>query len=247
MALPYIVHPSPNYDARPDGVEVDMLVLHYTGMPSGEEALVRMCDPEAKVSAHYMVEEDGRVFQLVDEAERAWHAGVSCWQGQEGVNACSIGIEIVNPGHEFGYRPFPKAQMEAVIALCKDICSRHKVPPQRVVAHSDVAPERKEDPGELFDWKRLAEAGVGLWPGDSGHIVGEATEPTEDHAAISVKNLQSRLKKFGYPIEVTGYYDPLTRAVVTAFQRRFRPDYLNGVWDQDCATRLESLIGQSKI
>ena len=155
--------PSPNHDSR-DGHAIDMLVLHYTGMASAPQALERLCDRDAKVSAHYVVGEDGEIFSLVDEENRAWHAGVSAWRGHTNINQRSIGIEIVNPGHEFGYRAFPKAQMQAVTALCKDIVSRHAIPARNVVAHSDVAPSRKEDPGELFDWKGLAEQGIGLWP-----------------------------------------------------------------------------------
>ena len=155
--------PSPNFDRR-GGVPVSILVLHYTGMQSGAEALARLCDSASKVSAHYVVEEDGGVYALVAEEHRAWHAGVSSWHGETRVNAASIGIEIVNPGHEFGYRPFPRVQVEAVIALCRDILSRHEIPARNVVGHSDVAPMRKEDPGELFPWAWLAAQGVGLWP-----------------------------------------------------------------------------------
>ena len=156
-----IAAPSPNFDART--APPDMLVLHYTGMPTGEEALARLRDPEAKVSAHYVVEEDGRVFALVPEERRAWHAGRSFWKGQTDINGASIGLEIVNPGHEFGYRPFPDAQIAAVMALVADVRSRWMVPDVNIVGHSDVAPDRKDDPGELFPWKRLAEAGHGLW------------------------------------------------------------------------------------
>ncbi len=152
--------PSPNFDER-GGVPVSILVMHYTGMKSGAEALARMCDDEAKVSAHYMIEEDGRIFQLVDESKRAWHAGVSSWDGITDVNAHSIGIELVNPGHEWGYRAFPEAQMLSLIALSKDILERHPIPPKNVVGHEHVAPERKQDPGELFDWEWLKREGVG--------------------------------------------------------------------------------------
>ena len=153
--------PSPNFDAR-RGLP-DMLVLHYTGMQTGEAALARLRDPDAKVSAHYLVEEDGRIFALVPEERRAWHAGRGVWQGETDINAVSIGIEVVNPGHEFGYRAFPDAQIEAVIALTADIRSRWSITDARIIAHSDMAPDRKEDPGELFPWKRLAQAGHGLW------------------------------------------------------------------------------------
>ncbi len=162
MTLDIIEAPSPNFDARTK--LPDMLVLHYTGMQTGEAALARLCDPEAGVSSHYLVEEDGRIFRLVAEERRAWHAGRSFWKGEEGVNHASIGIEIVNPGHEFGYRPFPQAQIDAVIALVADIRSRWQIDDNRILGHSDVAPARKIDPGELFPWKRLAEAGHGVRP-----------------------------------------------------------------------------------
>src|SRR4029077_12116286 len=155
---------SPNHDARPEGGRVDMLVLHYTGMKTAAEAIDRLCDPAAKVSAHYAIDEDGTVWRLVEESRRAWHAGVSFWQGTRDVNAASIGIELVNPGHDWGYRAFPDAQMVALETLCHGLLLRHPIPRDRVVGHSDVAPLRKQDPGELFDWPRLAEAGIGLWP-----------------------------------------------------------------------------------
>lgn len=166
-----ILKPSPNFDARPDGTVIDHVILHYTGMTSGAAAIARLCDDSAaaraagRVSAHYVVEEDGRVFKLVDESARAWHAGVSYWRRRTGLNDCAIGIEIVNPGHEFGYRPFPALQMEAVLGLLQGIVARHAaIRPFNIVAHSDVAPTRKVDPGELFDWAWLARHGLGLWP-----------------------------------------------------------------------------------
>jgi len=159
--IDFIDAPSPNFDAR--RAPPDMLVLHYTGMQTGEAALARLRDPDAKVSSHYLVEEDGRIFRLVPEERRAWHAGRGVWQGEDDCNAASIGIEIVNPGHAFGYRGFPEAQVAALIALIGDIRSRWSIPDNRIIAHSDLAPDRKEDPGELFPWKRLAEAGHGLW------------------------------------------------------------------------------------
>lgn len=166
--------PSPNFDSR-DGQPVDMLVLHYTNMPTGKEALDRLCDPTAKVSAHYMVDEDGTVYRLVAEENRAWHAGVSYWRGNSNINQRSIGIEMANPGHTWGYRPFPPAQMESVIELCKGIVSRHAIPARNVVGHSDICPNREDkmDPGVLFDWKGLAEQGIGLWPTSPSPLVGE--------------------------------------------------------------------------
>ena len=167
--------PSPNFDNRVS--PPDMIVLHYTGMRTGDEALARMTDPEAKVSAHYMIEEDGRLYSLVSEERRAWHAGVSFWKGATDINAASIGIELVNPGHEFGYRAFPDAQIEALIELMDDIRSRWTVPESRILGHSDVAPARKTDPGELFPWKRLAQAGHGIWVEPNG-APGAPTAPT---------------------------------------------------------------------
>src|SRR5437764_4448883 len=166
-ALEMRERPSPNHGSRgepPNIRPINMLVLHYTGMHSAAAALDRLCDPAAKVSAHYVVEEDGAVWRLVPEARRAFHAGVSCWQGEQNLNDVSIGVEIVNPGHEWGYRPFPEPQMAAVETLCHDILARRRIPSYRIVGHSDIAPDRKSDPGELFDWARLARAGIGLWP-----------------------------------------------------------------------------------
>ncbi len=159
-----ISHPSPNCDERPQDLKVDMLVLHYTGMKTGTEALERMCDAHAEVSAHYMVEEDGRIYQLVPENKRAWHAGLSYWRGETNINARSIGIEIVNPGHEWGYRAFPQVQIDSVISLCLDVLSRQRIEKRNVVGHSDIAPTRKTDPGELFPWPELAANGIGQFP-----------------------------------------------------------------------------------
>jgi N-acetylmuramoyl-L-alanine amidase len=214
---------SPNVDARPTGVPIDMLVLHYTGMESAAAALARLTDSEAKVSAHYLVEEDGTIVRLVPETMRAWHAGVAVWRGEAGINARSIGIELVNPGHEFGYRPFAEAQMAALIELACDIVGRHPIPARNVVAHSDVAPRRKMDPGELFDWRRLAAAGVGLWPGE-GALVG--MEGSDSIAAL--------LSEIGYET------DDLF-ATVKAFQRHFRPSRVNGRLDFETARLITGL------
>jgi N-acetylmuramoyl-L-alanine amidase len=213
-----IDRPSPNHDSR-NGAVIDMLVLHYTGMKTAGEAVARLCDPAAKVSAHYTIDEDGTVYAHVPESERAWHAGVAHWAGASDINARSIGIEIVNPGHEFGYRDFPDAQVAALIPLCHSILMRHPIPSWRVLGHSDVAPARKDDPGERFPWKRLADAGIGLWPvpGDSNL---EATA----------------LARFGYDPDA-----PLDK-VVTAFQRHFRPAQVDGRWDSECARLLHGLL-----
>lgn len=205
--------PSPNHDARPDGVPVDMLVLHYTGMRGAAAALERLCDPASEVSAHYLVDEDGTVVELVGEDRRAWHAGKSFWRGHSNVNARSIGVELVNPGHEYGYRRFPEAQMAALVTLAEDILARHAIAPRNVVGHSDVAPRRKTDPGELFDWRRLAGRGIGLWP-----------EPAEGPGETA--EIVSLLAGIGYETEDLA-------ATVRAFQRRFRPSLIDGAADAE--------------
>ncbi|MBM3538969.1 MAG: N-acetylmuramoyl-L-alanine amidase [Alphaproteobacteria bacterium] len=235
-----IEHPSPNHDARPAGTPIDMLVLHYTGMPTGAAALGRLCDASAKVSAHYVVEEDGRVFRLVAEKRRAWHAGVGCWRGHRDVNARSIGIEIVNPGHEFGYRSFPAKQMAALRDLARDILGRHPIPTRNVVAHSDVAPERKEDPGELFDWSYLASKGVGLWPTTRAASRGRTFKPGERDPAIA--DAQAKLARWGYDVPTHGTLDAQTGRVLVAFQRHFRPERFDGRLDAGTLARLDALL-----
>ena len=219
--------PSPNFDARPPGLAVDILLIHYTGMESATAALARMCDPAAKVSAHYCIDEDGTFTRLVPEEQRAWHAGVASWAGARDINARSIGIELVNPGHEFGYRPFPEAQMAGLIELARDILGRHPaIPARQVLGHSDVAPLRKLDPGELFDWARLAGNGIGLWPG--GTPPGGALDEAETKRALA---------KFGY-----GYVEEDFPAVLAAFQRHFRPAAVTGRIDDETARRLAALL-----
>lgn len=216
---------SPNHGPRPQGVPVDMLVLHYTGMPTAQDALKRLCDEASSVSAHYVIEEDGTIHQLVPEERRAWHAGVSSWRGRTDVNGRSVGIELVNPGHEFGYRPFPEAQMQALIPLCKEILARHPIPPRNVVGHADVAPLRKEDPGELFDWKRLAADGIGLWPWEAEAF---PLKQPESFAAI-----QETLATIGYAVPRSGAPDEATAKALIAFQRHFRPADLSGQPDPE--------------
>ncbi len=225
-----IDRPSPNHDAR-GGAPVDMLVLHYTGMQRCADALDRLCDPAAKVSAHWLVDEDGTVYRLVGEDRRAWHAGVAHWRGHDDVNARSIGIELHNPGHEFGYRPFPQAQMAALIPLCRDILARHPIPPRNIVGHSDVAPARKQDPGERFDWARLAAAGIGLWPGP--------VAATSHDSRID--ELQVRLAAYGYGVPASGVLDDATRSVLAAFQRHFRPAAVTGEPDAETVAILGAL------
>lgn len=234
------VHPSPNHGERAENTKIDMLLLHYTGMESTEAALARLCDPRAEVSAHYLVDEAGGIVQCVPEARRAWHAGKSVWKGTTDINSRSIGIEISNPGHDGGYPAFPAVQIAAVIELAADICARHRIAPWHVLGHSDVAPERKMDPGEKFPWAKLAEHGI-------GHYV----EPVPATAAIlmqegesgqPVEAIQSMLGLYGYRVTVTGQFDTTTRLAVTAFQRHFRPERVDGVVDASTVKTLHALL-----
>ncbi len=232
--------PSPNHEPRAAGKPVDILILHYTGMRSPEAAVKWLTDPASKVSCHYLVREDGRIVALVEEDRRAWHAGKSFWAGETDINSRSIGIEIANPGHEFGYRPFPDQQIDAVIALCRDILSRHAIPPERVLAHSDVAPLRKQDPGELFPWRRLAAAGVGRWVAPAPITDGPVLRLGDSGGAVA--DLKSRFRKYGYAIGETPEFDAETEAVVTAFQRHFRQEPVDGVADVSTIATLDRLI-----
>ncbi len=232
--------PSPNYGTRLEGRLPDMLILHYTGMETAEGALDWLTREEAKVSAHYLIDEEGRITQMVAETGRAWHAGLGSWAGDTDLNSCSIGIEIHNAGHEFGCPDFPDTQMQAVEALCLDILTRHPIPPQRVLAHSDVSPGRKRDPGEKFDWARLARAGIGLWVepaplgGDQGLGEGDENE--------TVAALQRDLRDYGYGVEVTSTYGKGVGQVVEAFQRHFRPARIDGRADASTRETLSRLL-----
>ncbi|RED49652.1 N-acetylmuramoyl-L-alanine amidase [Aestuariispira insulae] len=212
--------PSPNFGNRRVGSKINMLVMHYTDLTTADEALDRLCDPVSEVSAHYLVTPRGYVYQLVEEKKRAWHAGVSSWRGITDVNSHSIGIEIANPGHANGYEPFPEAQMKSLAALCKEILSRHAIPARNIVGHSDVAPGRKIDPGELFDWKGLAEQGIGLWP-----------DPDPDCARDPVEMLE----ELGYAVD-----DP--RAAIEAFQRHYRPAAMTGEADAETVSLMGGLL-----
>ena len=222
-----VAAPSPNFDARAPGTPVDILLLHYTGMQTGAAAIDRLCDPDAKVSAHYTVDEDGTIYSHVPEASRAWHAGVSFWGGARDINARSIGIEIVNPGHEFGYRSFPDCQIAAVIALAQDIFTRHPIPPERVLGHSDVAPARKTDPGELFPWGTLSLEGIGLWP--------------QTRKARLTVPFADGLRAFGYGLPPD--MDVAEKVVVEGFQRHWRPSRIDGIADPECEAILAALLG----
>lgn len=214
---------SPNFDARDPNVGLVFLVFHYTGMPSAEDALARLCDPSAKVSAHYLVDENGKIFPLVREDMRAWHAGKSFWRGITDLNSASVGIELANPGHEFGYLPFPEAQITALEGLSLDIMRRHGLGAASALGHSDIAPDRKQDPGELFPWRRLAERGIGIWP--------EMAATGADEGCLGAVSPANLMAEVGYgPPERLREPDFL-RAAVTAFQRRYLPDTMTGTAD----------------
>lgn len=215
--------PSPNFDERTS--QVSMLVLHYTGMVDAASAIARLVDPEAKVSAHYLIAEDGQIVRMVDESKRAWHAGRSHWRGFDDINSASIGIELVNPGHEFGYRPFPDAQIDALIPLVAAIVERHGITRGNIVGHSDIAPTRKQDPGELFPWYKLARLRLAL-PRPTKNL----TDPLWSDAGFLLA-----LQRFGYEIA-----DPL--AATVAFQRRFRQELLDGTIDGECRSILLALL-----
>lgn len=236
---------SPNVEPRRERRAPDMLLLHYTGMESAAAALDWLTIEESKVSAHYLIDESGTIIQMVPEELRAWHAGQSLWAGETDLNSCSIGIEIHNTGHppkgEEGRLPaYPDIQMQAVEALCRDILSRHAIPADRILAHSDVAPARKQDPGETFDWGRLAAAGIGHWVApaaigdDPGMGIGDEGE--------GVLALQEALSAYGYGIETTGTYGRGMENVVTAFQRHFRPARIDGRADASTVETLQRLL-----
>ena len=233
--------PSPNFDAR--NARIDILLLHYTGMATTQAALERLCDPKPRVSSHYLVFEDGEIVQLVRERARAYHAGEASWEGTSDINSRSIGIEIGNKGHDAGCPEFPDAQVAAVIALCRDIVARWQIAPGRVLAHSDVAPGRKRDPGEAFPWARLAAAGVGLWVEPEPIVDGPALKPGD--RGDDVSKLQRALASFGYGIAASGQYDTATQEIVTAFQRHFRPVLVDGNADVSTRRTLERLIAKT--
>ena len=233
--------PSPNFDNRRS--PPDMLVLHYTGMRTADEAVARLRDPEAKVSAHYVVDEDGSILRLVAEERRAWHAGKGAWQGETDCNAASIGIEIVNPGHEFGYRDFPEVQIDAVIRLIGDIRSRWTIPDARIIGHSDLAPDRKQDPGERFPWKRLAGEGHGLWFEPAPERIEALGAPLGvGDEGLGVIVLRAGLHRLGYGLQPGGDYDEATKLTVEAFQRHWRPATVDGVADGETRATLMGVL-----
>lgn len=235
-----VLSPSPNHGPRAGSRSPDMILLHYTGMGSGAIALDWLRNPESQVSSHYVVFEDGAVHQLVAETERAWHAGAGSWGGEDDVNSMSIGIEIVNVGHDGAYPDFPARQMEAVVALCRDCGRRWSIVPERLLAHSDVAPQRKRDPGEKFPWKHLSAEGLGHWVEPSRLRAGGYFQKGD--GGQPVEALQSMLALYGYGLEITGQFDALTEAVVTAFQRHFRPEKVDGIADASTIDTLHRLL-----
>jgi N-acetylmuramoyl-L-alanine amidase len=235
------VMPSPNHGERKDARRPDMILLHYTGMAKAEEALALLRAQGSEVSAHYFVFEDGRIIQMVQESRRAWHAGRAYWAGEIDINSCSIGIEIANPGHDHGYPDFPKRQIAAVTTLCRSIQTRNTIPTARVLAHSDVAPSRKIDPGEKFPWRTLYDSGVGHWVKPAPIMnFGQTLSPGDRGDPVAA--LQKALKDYGYGVEVSGEYDVATRDAVSAFQRHFRPERVDGVADASTRGTLQELL-----
>ncbi|WP_431319819.1 N-acetylmuramoyl-L-alanine amidase [Rhizobium sp. YTU87027] len=234
------VRPSPNHGERADGRKPNMILLHYTGMPTPEGALEWLCRDESQVSSHYFVGEDGAVLQLVPEERRAWHAGKSYWQGETDINSLSIGIEIANAGHPGGLPEYPQEQIRAVIELCRDCGQRWSIAPERVLGHSDVAPIRKVDPGEKFPWSELHRAGIGHWvepaPISGGRFFqrGDRGQPVEA--------LQSMLSLYGYATEITGEFSDKMAGEVEAFQRHFRPARIDGIADFSTIDTLHRLL-----
>ena len=234
------VLPSPNHGERRGPARPDCVILHYTGMPTAESAIALLRDPKSEVSCHYVIDEEGVISQLVPESRRAWNAGASVWKGERDMNSVSIGIEICNPGYDGGLPPFPRRQIDATIAICKDIRSRHKMRRERFLAHSDIAPGRKRDPGERFPWDLLARAGVGHWvaptPISGDALFGRGQEGPH------VRGLQAMLSLYGYGLDMSGVYDHATEIVVTAFQRHFRPERVDGAADASTIATLRALL-----
>jgi N-acetylmuramoyl-L-alanine amidase len=234
------VRVSPNFGQRRDGKRADSIILHYTGMETGAAAEAWLCNPASEVSSHYLVHEDGRIVQMVREADRAWHAGLGSWQGETDMNSRSVGIEIVNPGHLLGYTEFGNSQTEGVIDLCRGISLRHGIAPERVLAHSDIAPARKADPGEKFPWRRLAASGIGHFvepfPVREGRVLMQGS------VGDAVERLQSMLALYGYGVEISGTFDDMTRLAAIAFQRHFRTALVDGIADESTIGTLHALL-----
>ena len=240
--------PSPNFKDRPGAIKPDMVIIHYTGMKTGDEALQRLCDHQAEVSAHYMIDEAGRILELVHPCKRAWHAGISHWRGRDNLNHYSIGIELVNKGHEFGYEAFPVVQIDALLLLLADLKRQFEIEPHQYVGHSDIAPDRKDDPGEKFPWQRLARAGFGLYSqcdGSNEQVLLSEQMPDDDMNVGAVRTLHHKLQRVGYFIGGdTGLYDQATRACVTAFQRHWRQSHVSGHYDKGTEIIINDIIYQ---
>ena len=238
------VRASPNYGERRSGANIDMLVLHYTGMEDAGRAVKHLCTPGTDVSTHYVVLENGHIIQCVPESLRAWHAGQSAWAGETDINSCSIGIEIANPGHDHNYPAFPRRQIAAVTALCRGIFTRYNIPADRVLAHSDVAPARKRDPGEKFPWRILHSSGIGLWVKPAPIVPGPIFVLGDRDT--SVDELQMLLAKFGYAVSPSGSLDSTTRDAAAAFQRHFRQQKVDGVLDTSTLATLRSVVAMQE-
>lgn len=237
LAEPY--RHSPNFGERKEGSPLSYIVLHYTGMATGREALARLMDPVCEVSCHYLIWEDGKIQQLVAEDKRAWHAGESAWHTERDMNSASIGIELVHEGHD-GPHHYPAEQIAATIALCQDICARRAIPTRNILAHSDIAPKRKQDPGEFFPWDELHKAGLGWWVEPAPLVEGPSYRLGDKDDRVV--HLQGYLTLIGYRLIMTGYFDHTTQAIVTAFQRHFRPARVDGVADVSTFDTLKKLL-----
>jgi len=226
---------SPNFNQRPQDAEIDMILVHYTGMRSEGESITRLLDPNSKVSTHYFICESGKVIQMIDDELRAWHAGLSEWRGQKNVNDFSIGIELSNPGHEYGYRDFTKSQIDSFIDLTTDLKEKYNIQNHRILGHSDVSPDRKMDPGEKFDWEFLASHQIGLWLKEREKKSELVNEFKDDDGSITlpIRTAQVNLKEIGYSVNVNGKFDEITKKVVIAFQRHFCPKNLSGTLDRE--------------
>jgi N-acetylmuramoyl-L-alanine amidase len=246
---------SPNFNSRPEGALIDAIILHYTGMQSLEAALERMCNAKHEVSAHYCIAVNGDIYQLVSDEMRAWHAGKSFWQGKESLNDNSIGIEIVNTGHEFGYKRFPDAQMQSVLGLLEKLFATHNIDKKRVLGHSDIAPDRKEDPGEFFNWQLLAKKGFSIWHGlEESFFETSSGIVSPGDSGESILQMQQKLKMFGYKVELTSQFDHQTKLAIIAFYRRFIPSRIiknsntrypeNIFWDNKAEKALDIILTQ---
>ena len=232
---------SPNFGERKLEASIDYIVLHYTGMPDSAVALERLCNKESNVSCHYLITEKGQIIQLVSEQHRAWHAGQSYWHGLTDLNSYSVGIEIANPGHEFGYVPFAEVQIEAVIKLCKEISLRLNIKPSGILAHSDIAPARKLDPGELFPWNELFAAGIGLWV-EPEKISLSSADNKNDNFSNGNQELVSLLQQYGFNATDAAQNNVQLKNCVAAFQRRYRPEKVDGIADLSTINTLRKLL-----